>query len=149
FSGYKVRYIRNITDVGHLEDEQNEAGEDKILKKARIEQLEPMEVAQHYTNEYREAMRALNIKDPSIEPTASGHIPEQIETIEKIIQNGLAYVVNGSVYFDVKAYVNKYHYGQLSGRVLEELQAASREDLEGTAEKKFHADFTLWKKASV
>ena len=149
FLGYKVRYVRNITDVGHLEDEQNEAGEDKILKKARIEQLEPMEVAQYYTNVYREAMRALNVKDPSIEPSASGHIPEQIETIEKIIQNGLAYEVNGSVYFDVKAYVNKYHYGQLSGRVLEELQAASREDLEGTEEKKFHADFALWKKAST
>ena len=147
FLGYKVRYVRNITDVGHLEDEQNEAGEDKILKKARIEQLEPMEVAQYYTNVYREAMRALNVKDPSIEPVASGHIPEQIETIEKIIENGLAYVVNGSVYFDVKAYAHKYHYGQLSGRVLEELQAASREDLEGTAEKRFHADFALWKKA--
>ena len=149
FLGFKVRYVRNITDVGHLEDEQNEAGEDKILKKARIEQLEPMEVAQHYTNVYREAMRALNVKDPSIEPAASGHIPEQIETIERIIDNGLAYVVNGSVYFDVKAYANKYHYGQLSGRVLEELQAASREDLEGTKEKRFHADFALWKKASI
>lgn len=147
FLGYKVRYVRNITDVGHLEDEHNETGEDKILKKARIEKVEPMEVAQHFTNVYREAMRALNVKDPSIEPTAAGHIPEQIETIERIIENGLAYVVNGSVYFDVKAYSIRYHYGQLSKRVLEELQAASREDLEGTNEKKFHADFALWKKA--
>ena len=148
FLGYKVRYVRNITDVGHLEDELNEAGEDKILKKARIDQLEPMEVAQHYTNLYREAMRALNVKDPSIEPTASGHVPEQIEAIQKIINNGLAYVINGSVYFDVQSYVKKYHFGQLSGRVLEELQAASRDDLEGANEKKFHADFALWKKAN-
>jgi len=147
--GYKVRYVRNVTDVGHLEDEQNEAGEDKILKKARVEQLEPMEVAQQYTNLYREAMRALNVKDPSIEPTATGHIPEQIETIKKIIDNGLAYVENGSVYFDVQNYAKRYHYGQLSGRILEELQAASREDLEGTHEKRFHADFALWKKAGV
>ncbi|MBM3165589.1 MAG: cysteine--tRNA ligase [Bacteroidetes bacterium] len=145
--GYKVRYVRNITDVGHLEDEHNETGEDKIVKKARIEQLEPMEVAQHYTNVYRQAMHALNIIDPSIEPLATGHIPEQIETIAKIIENGLAYEVNGSVYFDVQAYVQRYHYGQLSGRVLEELLAASRADLEGTNEKKFHADFALWKKA--
>ena len=148
FLGYKVRYVRNITDVGHLEDEQNERGEDKILKKARIEQLEPMEVAQYYTNLYSDAMRALNVKEPSIEPTATGHIPEQIEAIIKIIDNGLAYVVNGSVYFDVEAYAKKYHYGQLSGRVLEELMAASREDLEGTEEKRFHADFALWKKAN-
>lgn len=148
FLGYKVRYVRNITDVGHLEDEQNESGEDKILKKARIEQLEPMEIAQHYTNLYRTAMRALNVKEPSIEPTASGHIPEQIDAILKIIENGLAYEINGSVYFDVKAYAEKFHYGQLSGRVLEELKAASREDLDGTEEKRFHADFALWKKAS-
>ena len=147
FSGYKVRYVRNITDVGHLEDEQNEIGEDKILKKARIEQLEPMEVAQHYTNVYRDAMRSLNIVTPSIEPNASGHIPEQIQTIKKIIENGLAYVVNDSVYFDVKEYVERYHYGELSGRVLDELQAASRNDLAGTSEKRFHADFALWKKA--
>ncbi len=148
FLGYKVRYVRNITDVGHLEDEQNEAGEDKILKKARIEKLEPMEVAQQYTNLYRTAMRALNVKDPSIEPIASGHIPEQIESIQQIIKNGMAYESNGSIYFDVKAYADKYHYGQLSGRVLEELQAASRDNLEGTEEKRFHADFALWKKAS-
>lgn len=148
FLGFKVRYVRNITDVGHLEDEQNEAGEDKIAKKARLEQLEPMEVAQHYTNLYRDAMRALNVKDPSIEPVASGHIPEQIEAILKIIGNGLAYEVNGSIYFDVKAYADKYHYGQLSGRILEDLMAASREDLEKTEEKRFHADFALWKNAS-
>jgi cysteinyl-tRNA synthetase len=147
FLGYKVRYVRNITDVGHLEDEQNEIGEDKILKKARIEQLEPMEVAQHYTNVYRDAMRSLNIVTPSIEPNASGHIPEQIQTIQKIIENDLAYVVNDSVYFDVKEYVERYHYGELSGRVLDELQAASRNDLAGTSEKRFHADFALWKKA--
>ncbi|MFA9289821.1 MAG: cysteine--tRNA ligase [Solirubrobacteraceae bacterium] len=149
FLGYKVRYVRNITDVGHLEDELNELGEDKIAKKARIEQLEPMEVAQHYTNLYRESMRTLNVKDPSIEPTATGHIPEQIETIQKIIENGLAYVKNESVYFDVQAFANKYRYGQLSGRVLEELQAISREDLEGSNEKNFHADFALWKKANT
>jgi cysteinyl-tRNA synthetase len=148
FLGYRVRYVRNITDVGHLEDEQNETGEDKILKKARIEELEPMEVAQHYTNLYRDAMRALNVKEPSIEPTATGHIPEQIEAILKIIENGFAYVVEGSVYFDVQAYANRYHYGQLSGRVLEELKALSRDDLDGTEEKRFHADFALWKKAS-
>jgi cysteinyl-tRNA synthetase len=148
FLGYKVRYVRNITDVGHLEDELNGTGEDKILKKARLEQLEPMEVAQYFTNIYRDAMRALNVKEPSIEPTATGHIPEQIEAILNIIKNGLAYEVNGSIYFDVNAYAKKYHYGQLSGRVLEELMAASREDLEGTDEKKFHADFALWKKAT-
>lgn len=146
FLGYKVRYVRNITDVGHLEDEQNEAGEDKILKKARIEQLEPMEIAQHYTNLYRENMRALNVKDPSIEPQASGHIPEQIEIIEKIIENGLAYVVNGSVYFDVQAYAKRYAYGQLSGRTLDKLQPFGRK-LNGSFEKRFHADFALWKKA--
>ncbi len=149
FLGYKVRYVRNITDVGHLENELNELGEDKIAKKARIEQLEPMEVAQHYTNLYRESMHTLNVKDPSIEPTATGHIPEQIETIQKIIENGLAYVKNESVYFDVQAFANKYRYGQLSGRVLEELQAISREDLEGSNEKNFHADFALWKKANT
>ncbi len=148
YLGYKVRYVRNITDVGHLEDEVNEQGEDKILKKARLEQLEPMEIAQYYTNMYRNALRLLNVKDPSIEPTASGHIIDQIETINKIIENELAYVVNGSVYFDVNAYAKRYHYGQLSGRVLNELMAISRSSLQGTDEKRFHADFALWKKAS-
>lgn len=131
YLGYKVRYVRNITDVGHLENEENGTGEDKILKKARIEQLEPMEVAQHYTNVYRSAMRALNVKEPSIEPTASGHIPEQIETIEKILTIGLAYEANGSIYFDVKTYAERFEYGILSGRKLDELQAASRDNLEG------------------
>jgi cysteinyl-tRNA synthetase len=146
YCGYKVRYVKNITDVGHLEDENNDSGEDKIAKKAKLEKLEPMEVAQHYTNVYRDAMRKLHVIEPSIEPAASGHIPEQIETIEKIIENGLAYEVNGSVYFDVQAYSKKYHYGQLSGRILEELKAGSRE-LNASDEKRFHADFALWKKA--
>ena len=147
FIGYKVRFVRNITDVGHLENDADE-GEDKILKKARIEQMEPMEVAQQYTNVYRKSMEQLNCLAPSIEPTASGHIPDQIETIQKIMQNGFAYEINGSVYFNIKAYANKYFYGQLSGRVLEELKAISREDLEGSNEKLFHADFALWKKAN-
>ena len=144
--GYKVRYVRNITDVGHLEDEVNGAGEDKISKKARLEQLEPMEVAQHYTNLYRDLLKELNILSPSIEPLASGHIPEQIEIIQKTIENGLAYEANGSVYFDVEAYSKQYAYGELSGRVLEELLNGSR-SLEGQEEKKHPADFALWKKA--
>lgn len=144
--GYKVRYVRNITDVGHLEDDVNEGGEDKILKKARLEQLEPMEVAQHYTNVYRKAMRELNVLEPSIEPTATGHIPEQISIIQKCLDNGWAYEVNGSVYFDVVNYAKKFPYGELSGRVLDELLAGSRE-LEGQEEKRNPADFALWKKA--
>lgn len=146
FIGYKVRYVRNITDVGHLEDELSGDGEDKVAKKARLEQLEPMEVAQRYTNLYRDMMTKLNVLPPSIEPTASGHIIEQIEVIQDIISNSLAYVVDGSVYLDVNAYAEKYHYGELSGRVLEELMAGSR-TLASQDDKKNPADFALWKKA--
>lgn len=148
FIGYEVRYVRNITDVGHLEDELSGEGEDKIAKKARLEQLEPMEVAQRYTNLYRDTMAKLNILPPSIEPTASGHIIEQIEVIKQIISNGLAYEANGSVYLDVNAYAEKYHYGELSGRILDELLAGSR-TLEGQKEKKHPADFALWKHADA
>ncbi|NRB47927.1 MAG: cysteine--tRNA ligase [Saprospiraceae bacterium] len=148
FLGYKVRYVRNITDVGHLEDELNGQGEDKIAKKARLEQLEPMEVAQHYTNLYREMMARLNILPPSIEPTASGHIVEQIDMIEKILANGFAYESDGSVYLDVAKYAEKYQYGKLSGRVLEDLLHGSRA-LEGQEQKKHPADFALWKKAEA
>lgn len=144
--GYKIRYVRNITDVGHLENELSGDGEDKIAKKARIEQLEPMEVAQHYTNLYRDTMAKLNVLPPSIEPTASGHIIEQIGIIEKIIANDLAYEKNGSVYLDVINYSEKHHYGELSGRVLDELMAGSR-SLDGQDEKNHPADFALWKKA--
>ncbi len=144
--GYKVRYVRNITDVGHLEHDADE-GEDKIQKKARAMQLEPMELAHYYTLRYREALSLLNCLPPSIEPLASGHIPEQIEIIRKIIERGYAYVVNGSVYFDVKKYSEDFQYGKLSGRTnIEELLHASRE-LKGTDEKKNPTDFALWKKA--
>ncbi|MFC5044384.1 cysteine--tRNA ligase [Aquimarina hainanensis] len=146
FLGYQVRYVRNITDVGHLEDEVNDQGEDKIAKKARLEELEPMEIAQHYTNLYRNMMAKLNVVPPSIEPTASGHIVEQIEMIEQIIANGFAYESEGSVYLDVLGYSEKYHYGQLSGRVLDDLLSGSRA-LEGQEQKKHPADFALWKKA--
>ena len=144
YLGYKVRYVRNITDVGHLENEVS--GEDKIAKKARLEQLEPMEVAQRYTNLYRDTMALLNVLPPSIEPTASGHITEQIEVIERIMSKGMAYEAEGSVYLDITAYAKKYHYGELSGRVLEELLSGSR-SLEGQEEKKHPADFALWKKS--
>ncbi|MCS6904958.1 MAG: cysteine--tRNA ligase [Bacteroidia bacterium] len=145
--GYKVRYVRNITDVGHLENDADE-GEDKIAKKAKLEQLEPMEVAQYYTDRYHEVMQMLNVLRPSIEPRATGHIPEQIRMIEKIIENGFAYVVNGSVYLDVVKYAQYYKYGELSGREnLDELLSGSRE-LEGQTEKKNPFDFALWKKAS-
>ena len=143
---YKVRYVRNITDVGHLENDSDE-GEDKVAKKARLEQLEPMEVAQYYINRYRDAMKCLNVLPPSIEPQASGHIIEQIEMIKVILENGYAYESNGSVYFDVEKYNRKFHYGKLSGRVLEEMIAASR-DLDGQSDKRHSADFALWKKAS-
>ncbi|WP_080053966.1 cysteine--tRNA ligase [Spirosoma aerolatum] len=148
FLGYQVRYVRNITDVGHLEDELNGQGEDKIAKKARLEQLEPMEVAQHYTNLYRSMMAKLNVLPPSIEPTASGHIVEQIEMIGQILANGFAYETDGSVYFDVPGYATTYPYGQLSGRVLDDLLAGSRE-LDGQEQKKHPADFALWKKAEA
>lgn len=144
---YKVRYVRNITDVGHLENEEDDSGEDKIAKKARLNQLEPMEVVQHYTIQYHKGLDALNCKRPSIEPTASGHIIEQIKLVEKIFENGLAYEVNGNVYFDLEAYRKDNNYGELSGKVLEDLQSGSR-DTEGMDEKKSPHDFALWKKAS-
>ena len=145
--GYKVRYVRNITDVGHLEHDADE-GEDKIAKKARLEQLEPMEVAQHYTNRYHAAMEKLNVLPPSIEPHASGHIMEQIALVQQILDAGYAYVSNGSVYFDVRKYQEDTHkYGQLSGRVIDEMLATTRE-LDGQDEKRFPGDFALWKKAA-
>ena len=143
--GYKVRYVRNITDVGHLENDLDE-GEDKIAKKARLEQLEPMEIAQYYSDRYFIFMDALNVLRPSIEPRASGHIIEQIDMIRTIIDAGYAYEINGSVYFDVTKYNTDYHYGKLSGRVLEDLQSNTRE-LDGQEEKRNPADFALWKKA--
>ncbi len=144
--GYKVRYVRNITDVGHLEDELSGEGEDKIAKKARLERLEPMEIVQQYTVSYRNGAAALNALPPSIEPTASGHIPEQIRAIERIIANGLAYVQDGSVYFDLATYATQHEYGKLSGKVLEDLLAGSR-GTEGMSEKRSPHDFALWKKA--
>ena len=144
--GYKVRYVRNITDVGHLENDADE-GEDKIGKKARLEQLEPMEVVQYYTNRYHKAMDALNVLSPSIEPHASGHIIEQIETIKEILKNGYAYESKGSVYFDVEKYNKDYNYGILSHRNIEEMLNTTRE-LDGQDEKRSKVDFALWKKAS-
>lgn len=144
--GYKVRYVRNITDVGHLENDADE-GEDKIAKKARLEQLEPMEVVQYYTNGYHHNMRQLNVLDPSIEPHASGHIIEQIEIVKKILDAGYAYESNGSVYFDVSKYNQDHEYGKLSGRKLDELLATTRE-LDGQQEKHNPADFAIWKKAA-
>ncbi len=145
YLGFKVRYVRNITDVGHLENDSDQ-GEDKIEKKARIEQLEPMEVVQYYSDRYHTFMDNLNVKKPSIEPRASGHIIEQMQLIEEIKKNGYAYEVNGSVYFDVEAYSKKYHYGKLSGRILEDLYSNTR-NLDGQSEKKNSYDFALWKKA--
>lgn len=147
FVGYQVRYVRNITDVGHLTDESGDGGEDKIAKKARLEKIEPMEVVQQYTVEYHKGMDALNCLRPSIEPTASGHIPEQIQLIERLIEAGYAYEVNGSIYFDLNAYESSdFEYGALSGKVLEELQQASRGTL-GQDEKRSPHDFALWKRA--
>ena len=145
-AGYKVRYVRNITDVGHLENDADE-GEDKIAKKARLEQLEPMEVVQYFTDRYHEDMESLNVKKPSIEPRASGHIIEQIEMIKDILNAGFAYAVKGSVYFDVEKYNKEHHYGKLSGRVIEDMMSNTRE-LEGQDEKRSNVDFALWKKAS-
>ena len=144
--GYKVRYVRNITDVGHLEHDADE-GEDKIAKKARIEQLEPMEVVQTYTLRYHEAMRKLNVAPPSIEPRASGHITEQIALVQKILDAGYAYESNGSIYFDVQKYNNDHKYGQLSGRTLDQVREGTR-DLDGQQDKRASYDFALWKKAS-
>ena len=143
--GYKVRYVRNITDVGHLEHDADE-GEDKIAKKARLEQLEPMEVAHYYTNRYHTAMQMLNVLPPSIEPHATGHIIEQEELVKQIMDNGYAYESNGSIYFDIEAYNRDHRYGVLSGRNLDDILNASRE-LEGIGEKHNQADFALWKKA--
>ena len=143
--GYKVRYVRNITDVGHLEHDADE-GEDKIAKKARLEELEPMEVVQYYLNRYHKAMEALNVLSPSIEPHASGHIIEQIQLVQKILDAGYAYESEGSVYFDVAKYNKDYHYGKLSGRNLDDVLNTTR-DLDGQSEKRNPADFALWKKA--
>lgn len=144
--GFKVRYVRNVTDVGHLENDAD-VGDDKIAKRAKLEQLEPMEVAQNYLNSYREDMQMLNVNPPSIEPLATGHIIEQIELIKKIVTNGFAYESKGSVYFDVEKYGLQGDYGKLSGRILEDMVANTRE-LDGQDEKKGGLDFALWKKAS-
>ncbi|MBR3285877.1 MAG: cysteine--tRNA ligase, partial [Bacteroidales bacterium] len=143
--GYKVRYVRNITDVGHLEHDADE-GEDKIAKKARLEQLEPMEVVQTYTLRYHDAMRQLNVAPPSIEPRASGHIVEQIEAVKKILEAGYAYESNGSIYFDVEKYNADHHYGVLSGRTLDATLEGTR-SLDGQEDKRAPYDFALWKKA--
>ena len=143
---YKVRYVRNITDAGHLENDADE-GEDKIAKKARLEQLEPMEIVQRYTVDFRKIMEQFNAHPPSIEPTATGHIIEQIEMTKTLIEKGLAYEVNGSVYFDVKKYSENNHYGVVSGRQLDDLLTGTRV-LDGQQEKRDQRDFALWKKAS-
>ncbi len=144
--GYKVRYVRNITDVGHLEHDADQ-GEDKIAKKARLEQLEPMEVAQYYTNRYRSAMEQLGVLPPSIEPQASGHIIEQIDFVKMILDAGYGYESNGSIYFDVAKYNEKYRYGKLSGRNLDDILTNTR-NLDGQSDKRSSVDFALWKKAS-
>jgi cysteinyl-tRNA synthetase len=143
--GYKVRYVRNITDVGHLVADADE-GEDKIAKKAKLDQLEPMEVVQTYTNSYRRNMAQLNVLPPSIEPTASGHIIEQIDVVKKVLEHGYAYESNGSIYFDVEKFSKDYPYGKLSGRKVEDLLTNTRE-LDGQQEKKSSIDFAIWKKA--
>ena len=143
--GYKVRYVRNITDVGHLEHDADE-GEDKIAKKARLEQLEPMEVVQYYLTRYRHSMERLGVLPPSIEPMASGHIIEQIILAQQILDAGFAYVSNGSVYFDVEKYDKQFNYGELSGRRIEDMQSNTR-TLDGQDEKRGPLDFALCKKA--
>lgn len=143
--GYKVRYVRNITDAGHLEGDRDE-GDDKFAKKARLEQLEPMEIVQRYTLGFHDVMRAFNTLPPSIEPTATGHILEQIEMTKKIIENGFAYEANGSVYFDVEKYTKEHNYGELTNRKLEDLLENTRE-LGGQDEKRGRLDFALWIKA--
>ncbi|MBC8266862.1 MAG: cysteine--tRNA ligase [Flavobacteriales bacterium] len=145
-SDYKVRYVRNITDAGHLENDADQ-GEDKIAKQARLEQLEPMEIVQFYTLSYHKAMSDLNCLPPSIEPRATGHIIEQIEMVEKILANGFAYEVNGSVYLDVNKYNEKYPYGTLSGRNIEDTLEGTR-SLDGQSEKRSPVDFAIWKKAN-
>ncbi|QZE13760.1 cysteine--tRNA ligase [Halosquirtibacter laminarini] len=143
--GLKVRYVRNITDVGHLVNDGDE-GEDKIAKKAKLDALEPMEVVQQYTNSYHKNMNDLNVLPPSIEPTATGHIIEQIEVISQLVEKGFAYVSNGSVYFDVRKYASVHSYGELSGRKIEDMLVNTRE-LDGQSEKRFGLDFALWKNA--
>lgn len=143
--GYQVRYVRNITDVGHIVDDAD-AGEDKIAQKARLEQIEPMEVAQKYTVNFHNTLKQFNNLEPSIEPTATGHIIEQIQVIQKIIDNGYGYEVNGSVYFDIEKFDQKYDYGVLSGRNIEDMIANTR-DLDGQSDKRNPLDFALWKKA--
>ncbi|MCB9245571.1 MAG: cysteine--tRNA ligase [Flavobacteriales bacterium] len=143
FLGYKVRYVRNITDVGHLLDDSEE---DKITRKARLENIEPMEVVQRYTVDFHQTMQAFNTLSPSIEPTATGHLIEQIDLIQRIVDSGLGYESNGSVYFDVQAYNEKEHYGILSGRNIEELISNTR-DTDGQEDKRSPLDFAIWKKA--
>ena len=145
YLGYKVRYVRNITDVGHLVDDVDE-GEDKIAKRARLEQLEPMEIVQKYTNNFHDVMKLFNAIPPSIEPTATAHLIDQIEMIKRILDNGYAYEVNGSVYFDVEKYDKDFDYGILSGRKIEDLIANTRE-LDGQSDKRNPLDFAIWKKA--
>ena len=144
--GYKVRYVRNITDVGHLENDSDD-GEDKIAKKAKLDNLEPMEVVQKYTNGFHDVLNLFNTKAPSIEPTATGHLLEQIEYTHKIIEQGFAYESNGSVYFDVEKFSKVFPYGELSGRKTDELLSNTRSELEGQSEKRSPLDFALWKKA--
>jgi cysteinyl-tRNA synthetase len=146
FLGYKVRYVRNITDVGHLENDADQ-GEDKIAKKAKLDNLEPMEVVQKYTNGFHKVLEQFNVLPPSIEPSATGHILEQIQMTQVLLDKGLAYEVNGSVYFDVNKYNKDHNYGKLSGRIIEELMASERE-LDRQDEKRNKVDFALWKKAS-
>lgn len=149
FLGFKVRYVRNITDVGHLEGDADIGREDKISKKARLEQLEPMEVVQQYMNGFHDMMKIFNILPPSIEPRATGHILGQIKMVQDILDNGLAYVANGSVYFDTLKFAEKYGvYGQLSGRKIEDLMAESRDDLKNQGEKRHPSDFAIWIKAA-
>jgi cysteinyl-tRNA synthetase len=143
--GYKVRYVRNITDVGHLENDADE-GEDRIAKKARLEQIEPMEIVQRYTVDFHQILDQMNFLPPSIEPTATGHIIEQLDIVQKIIDNGFGYESNGSVYFDVVKFNEENEYGKLSGRNIEDMIANTR-DLDGTSDKKNPQDFALWKKA--
>lgn len=146
--GYKVRFVRNITDVGHLEGDADIGREDKISKKARLEQIEPMEIVQRYMNGFQEMMRVFNVLPPNIEPRATGHIIEQIEMMQAILDNGFAYEVNGSVYFDTIKFAEKYGvYGQLSGRKIEDLIAESRDDLKNQSEKRHPSDFAIWIKA--
>ena len=149
YLGYKVRYVRNITDVGHLEGDADSDAEDKISQRARLEQLEPMEIVQHYMNGFHSMMQRFNVSEPNIEPRATGHIVEQIEMVQEILENGYAYIKNGSVYFDtVKFHEEKKVYGQLSGRVIDELMTETRDDLKNQSEKRHPSDFAIWIKAS-